>query len=192
MRTFFAIDFSPDCKKRLGVYMEALDSYLVTHFKRKNFRWVKPEDLHLTLQFIGHLREEDLAHLLLTVRKELIEQKAFYLKLNVLEWFPSMYKPHVISLQTNGQERLATLAKLIGKGIAATDYVIENRPYRGHITLARLEDIQNVSEELLNNFGAFELPEVFVKEVVFFRSEMGSGGSCYTKLAAIELANDNK
>ncbi|HVY53085.1 MAG TPA: RNA 2',3'-cyclic phosphodiesterase [Gammaproteobacteria bacterium] len=187
MRTFFAIDLSPDCKKRLSAYMHTLAENFTVHFEKDRFRWMKPQNLHLTLQFIGQLQEEDLTRLLLEVRKELLEQKAFYLKLTNLEWFPSINAPHVLSMQANEHQRLANLAKLIGKGIATCNYNVEKRPYKGHVTLARLENINNVSEEILKKFSAIELPEIFVKEIVFFRSEADMDGSRYTKLASLEL-----
>lgn len=187
IRAFFAIDLPVEFKQQLGLAMTALELHLKKEFKGNPFHWVKPQNLHLTLQFLGQVDEEAVAKLLQQVSEELKGLPSFYLKLGSLEWFPGSQRPRVLSLKAEPHEVLAKLAQALGKAAESLGYKIEDRPFRAHLTLARVEGLRNLDPELLNSFGGPVLPEMFVKEVVFFRSETQSGGSVYTRLASIEL-----
>jgi 2'-5' RNA ligase len=190
IRAFFAIDLPPECQRQLGFFMEALQLHLKKILKQHSaFRWVQPQNVHLTLQFLGQLKPEDAAELLREASRQLAGLQPFSLRLGHLEWFPSPYRPHVLSLHAQPDVALAELSQALGRAALALGYAIEDRPFRAHLTLARIEDQRNLEPQLLHAFSWEELPDVLVNEVVLFRSETLSGGSVYTRLARLKMNN---
>ncbi len=191
IRAFFAVDLPLECKEQLGVLMAALKLHLKKSLKHQPFRWVKPENLHLTLQFLGQVDQGETAHLLQAARGEVVGLKSFSLRLGPLEWFPSPHRPQVISLRAEPYHALAELSQALGRGAATLGYIVEDRPFRAHLTLARVESVRNRDPALLASFSGEALADVFVKEVVLFSSQTLSGGPVYTRLDGLELEAEN-
>lgn len=184
IRIFFAIDLPPAAKETLGG--------LIASLKKKSrsnaIRWSKPENLHITLQFLAEVRSEHLAVLIDRVRSEMegvVSHTA--LTLGALRLFPSPYRPRVIVLDIASQTELAELSKIIGKGIQAAHYEVENRPFRAHLTLGRIKYPQNVDLNFLSEFTRAPFEKIEVSEVVLFRSEPQPEGSHYTIMEKIVL-----
>jgi 2'-5' RNA ligase len=187
IRAFFALDFPVESKQHLAAALEGLKLHLQKTFQKNTFRWVKPTNLHVTLQFLGQVEEGEVTKLLQKAREELKGLKSFYLHLGPLEWFPTAYRPQVLSLKVEPDEACAALSKVLGQGARALGYKIEERLFRAHVTLARAEGLRYLPPELLTSLAWPPLPDIFVKEVVLFRSESDSDGSRYTRLASVEL-----
>lgn len=187
LRTFFAIDISKENKEQLADYNHAVKRNIEKHYKSKYFRWVKPDNMHVTLQFLARVNKTDLVQLIEQVRIAVSPITAFQLELGFLEWFPSTYRPHVLSLQLRPQEKLVELSTIIGQGIAKAGYAVENRAFRGHLTLGRVKLLKNLASEILKSFNLLPLPVLPVKEIVLFHSQSMLGESIYTPLAVIAL-----
>lgn len=187
MRTFFAIELSKASQAELADYLKMLRQQLEKTYQAKHFRWVQADKLHLTLQFLGRLEDEHLLSLLQKARDQVCPFSAFKLKLGPLEWFPSPDNPHVLSLQVQPTGGPVQLALALGKAISAQGYSVEDRPFRPHLTLARLVDLQKLEPARLEKLVLPVLSELNVKEVVLFRSELQESGSVYTRLAGLEL-----
>jgi len=188
IRAFFAIDLPVKYKQQLAVAMTALRSHLQTVFQLSDdWRWVKQQNLHLTLHFLGPVKEDEVVKLLQRVRMELAGMKSFYLHLGPLEWFPSSDRPQVLSLKAEPQHFLAELALALRKVTAVLNDKIEAQSFRGHVTLARTEGLPQLNPRVLSSFSWPDLPEIFINEIIFFRSDSQSRGSVYTRLASIQL-----
>lgn len=181
IRVFFAIDLTPEAVQ----HVTAISNVLQNKHKQHSIRWTKPHNLHVTLQFLAAVKEDDLDNLIKNVRAELSGSSAFELELGELELFPTPYRPHIISIRVVTQDIPADLAKRIGKGIAATGYEIEMRPFRGHLTLARLP--RNNKAFTLAEIPLPAINKIPVNEIHLYRSEPAQGSSRYTKLLSILL-----
>lgn len=184
VRVFFAIGLAPEMKESLGQFTSALKKKAKPH----TIRWVRPENLHITLQFLAEARSEDLGVLVDKVTSALAglpRQSALTLK--GLQLFPNPYRPRVIVLEVSPQDGLARLAEHIGVGMRAIGYAVEDRPFRGHLTLGRIKlpkdlDLRFLSEASVPDFG-----QIALSEVVLYRSEPRPEGSLYTEVAKITL-----
>lgn len=179
IRVFFAIDLTTEATKSITHIMAQLQA----HHKRKSIRWCQPQQLHITLQFLAAVKHEHLAALIKNVRAEIEMFLPFELELSELELFPTRYHPRIISLNMNPQEILKDLAQRIGRGILSTGYEVETRPFRGHLTLARLNRVDKQFKLAEIKFSKIE--KISVKEVVLYRSELHKEGSHYTILERI-------
>src|SRR5688572_11449920 len=129
IRIFFAIDLSDLAKERLGKYI----SMLKKKSKSNAIRWTKPENLHITLQFLAEVQKEHLPKLIEHVRgavKGKIEKTM--LNFGELHLFPNPYRPRVIVLEIMPQDKLKALSGFIGEGIKILHYDLESRPFRAH------------------------------------------------------------
>lgn len=180
LRIFFAIDLPNGVKNKIGELIEQLK----LHHTHHSIRWTKPSHLHLTLQFIGAIKPEDIDKLIENVRKALHLFPRFDLQIGALELFPTPYKPKIISLAIGPHDIHTALAKAIGVGIAATGYDVESRPFRGHITLARIKTNKPID---INAFKTPEFDTIPINEIVLYKSEPSSAGSSYTVLKKIIL-----
>lgn len=185
IRVFFAIDLPSETKERMEEFIAALKKKSRTH----GIRWTKPVNLHVTLQFLAETHTEHLPALIENVRSRIegaVKRSEF--RFGSLHLFPNPYRPRVIVLDILPQDNLAVLSGLIGEGIQATHYEIEDRPYRAHLTLGRIKQPRGMK---LNFLSECELPEfenIRVDEVVLFRSEPQPEGSEYTVIERVALA----
>lgn len=189
IRAFFGIELPQACKQQLDVMMAGLEQYLKTVYKktRTPFRWVQPQNLHLTLQFLAQIKQSDVIPMLRQVCLELARFKVFKLGLGPLEWFPSPYRAQVLILKGEPHEFLQALSQAIGRGVVALNYPLEQRPFRAHVTLARAAVARERDPEVLKAFSWAPLPDLLIKELVFFRSDSQIGRSVYTPMARIGL-----
>lgn len=184
IRIFFAVDLPLSVKEKLGQFIGQLKK----KSKSNAIRWTKPENLHITLQFLAEVRAEHLTTLLDNVRANVegaVKNSTF--TFGALHLFPNPYRPRVIVLDITPQEQMAALASLIGDGIKISNYEVETRPFRGHLTLGRIKHAQGVNLNFLSEVSNPELEAVALEEVVLFRSEPQEDGSKYTPLDRIGL-----
>src|SRR6476469_9097962 len=111
IRIFFAIDLPPSVKDKVMQMMKALKKQSRTH----SIRWTKPDNLHITFQFLAEVNAEHLPNLITKVRHqvEAINKNLSFMFGNI-ELFPDLYRPRVIVLDLAAQDDLAELSRLIG------------------------------------------------------------------------------
>ena len=162
-------------------------SDLKKNAKSKGIRWSKPENLHITLQFMPEVRSEHLEGLAKHVRAELANViHNIALRFGDIHLFPSPYRPRVIVLDILPQDPLVELSRNVGRGITAMQYDIESRPFRAHLTLGRIKH-HDTRLDFLSSMKAPETGDIAIYEVVLFRSEPYEDGSHYSVLERIAL-----
>ncbi|SRR5579883_197320 len=185
IRVFFAIDLPEATKKEVGKFISQLKKQSKSHA----IRWTKPENLHITLQFLAEVKTEHLPMLIERVRGKMHgRHQPVQLALGAVHLFPNPYRPRVIVLDVMPQDQLALLSSLIGQGIVDARYAIEERPFRGHLTIGRIKQPQGVDLNFLSSSSSMQdLEKVEINEVVLFRSEPQPEGSKYTVLEKMSL-----
>jgi 2'-5' RNA ligase len=102
-------------------------------------RWVPPENWHITLVFLGDVPPRSLERLAGAVAPILADQAPLPAPLTALEWFPSPLKPRLLTLAVQPSEPLMTLQAAVAGALRREGFHSEQRPYRPHLTLARLK-----------------------------------------------------
>jgi 2'-5' RNA ligase len=184
IRIFFAIDLPESAKTMLGDFISTLKKASKTN----GIRWTRPENLHITLQFLATVKTEDIPALVENVRARMVEAiKHSRISLGSLHLFPNPYKPRVIVIDIVPQDDLVILSRLVGDGIKATHYETEARAYRAHLTLGRIKQPQGINLGILSDCEVPQLGKIEVSEVVLFRSEPQMEGSRYTVMERIAV-----
>jgi RNA 2',3'-cyclic 3'-phosphodiesterase len=144
-------------------------------------RWTKPENLHITLLFIGETAEPDIEPLNQKLRALATETACFPIRIEGAGAFPDAREARMIWLGVRKSKDLMELqnkiAITIGKG--PTDYV-------PHITLARLRNKKNVWDTI-KPFARESWGKVEVQEVVLFESILAGPIPIYKALEVIPL-----
>ncbi len=189
IRIFFAIELPSAVKTQVG----NLISNLKKKAKTKAIRWAKPENLHITLQFLPEVRANDIERLIKEVRSKLENfSVSTRVDLENLQIFPNPFRPRVIVLTVTQQSFLAELSALIGRGIVNAAYEIENRPFKAHLTLGRIKHVQDTNLSFLNECKPQAITGMEIGEVVLFRSEPRPDGSSYIPMERIILSHATK
>jgi 2'-5' RNA ligase len=147
-------------------------------------RAVGEDALHATLAFLGHRDVADLAPAAKAVRK--VRPVALPLALGDPLWLTPR-RPHVLTVALEDLDgALATLrAGMVERLSAALDWEPEGRPFRPHVTVARVRRGIRPRRHLP------EPPEAtFAGEAVtLFRSHLGRGPARYEALERVELSS---
>jgi RNA 2',3'-cyclic 3'-phosphodiesterase len=101
-------------------------------------KWVRPENLHVTLKFIGETAPEKLD----AIRTELSEVRSpqpVHLQFQGIGFFPNARRPRVLWAGMEASPNLAQLAADVDKAIAPLGFPLEVRAFTPHLTLARFD-----------------------------------------------------
>jgi 2'-5' RNA ligase len=152
--------------------------------------WVLPENLHLTVRFIGHVQDERVATLVERVAQPL-DTPAFDVELSGCGSFPPRGAPRVIWVGvTRGSPQLAALHEEFDRRLGSLGYPLEDRPFSVHLTIARIKHAPPGSRRLLDEALAacdFEPLLQRVDRVTIFESRLSPQGPRYTALRELPL-----
>ena len=179
IRAFIAIEIDSEIKNRLSEFLSKL--------KRTgaDVKWVVPENIHLTLKFIGYIENETLIDLNKAICDAVSGIGSFSISIENIGAFPSLKKPRVVfvCVQEKGNNLLGIYEKL-DKGVERLGIKKESKKYVGHITLGRVKSQRNISK--LKNALKSETECCFGHEKVtslsLIQSKLTPTGPIYTRL----------
>lgn len=132
-RLFTALDLPDDALDVLRTFRDAQDLPV-------RARWTPRANHHITLRFIGEV-EEDQADAVESALRS-VRAQPFSVDPLGLGVLPSRRKPRVLTVRIDPSERLRGLYQALQDALAAADIDPDERTYRPHVTLARLQDVQ--------------------------------------------------
>jgi RNA 2',3'-cyclic 3'-phosphodiesterase len=135
MRLFVALEVPSTVRENLARLLKSL------HAVSPQTRWVRPENLHVTLKFIGEVPETKLAPIRAALAHVNSDQPVM-LDFRGLGFFPNEKHPRVFWAGIEASENLKTLAADIEKATEKLGMPREQRPFSPHLTLARFEPPQ--------------------------------------------------
>lgn len=172
MRAFIAIDLPENLKATIGQLQEDLETCNL------GFKWVKPNNIHLTLKFLSHIDKNQLREIKKVISQIASQTKAFELITEGLGFFPNQKKPRIFFLDLKNSKSIESLAKEIEKTLAPLGFPVENK-FKAHITLARIKSQENI-EILLEKIRKIKLKEKLpVGKVTLYESNLTSNGPIY-------------
>lgn len=102
-------------------------------------RWIEPGNVHLTLKFLGDVREETLGDLCAPLGETCAKHAPFDVGLVGLGAFPSARRARILWVGVGaGSDQLRALAADIDATLASLGFEREKRPYAPHLTLGRV------------------------------------------------------
>jgi len=167
MRLFVAIELPQNLKSLLSQIQADLKKSVSDGWK---ITWVKPENLHLTVQFVGSVEEPRLKEVVTAVQRAASEMVPFKVCLSSLNLFPAA-RPRVILVGASGQ--LEVYRKL-------------QKQVRRELKAAGCPLVSGVAPKLAEKHlkGALEL---VVDRISLVQSALTPRGPVYETLTAAEL-----
>ncbi|PWD99280.1 RNA 2',3'-cyclic phosphodiesterase [Marinilabilia rubra] len=157
-------------------------------------KWTNPDLWHLTFKFIGDIEKGQLSSLIESMSQALDGCNAGKLHFEGAGYFGSTKNPKVIWAGVRKNEWLDYIKKQVDRGVSVLDLFIDDRPFRPHLTLARVKYLKDSRPliEAVNGkddsiWGDFEL-----NRVVLYKSQLTSDGPVYSELKSFELIRDAK
>ena len=167
-RMFFGLELPPSFQTQLAELNPRL----------RNVRWVSPEQMHLTLSFLGNVTAEQ--ELALEEAVDQIKVGPFFVPVRNLGTFGGKRPTILWAGVGNGHPHLFALHKHVQDAVLRAGSEPDLRAFHPHITLARME---GVSSEMLAPFLRQNADAEFgllpVKEFVLFSSQRTPSGSTY-------------
>jgi RNA 2',3'-cyclic 3'-phosphodiesterase len=184
IRTFFAFVLGEQTRLRL----ESLSNELASELK--GFKWTKPDQLHVTLAFLGDVESSRIADLESAVTVALRSQQPFEVQWRGLGAFPKAARASILWAGVGeGTNQFVTLQRAVADSLIEQGFPSDPR-FTPHVTLARAKrfggrpvDLRDVIER----FHASEFGVDLVSEVVLMKSDCRPTGSVYTPIATLPL-----
>jgi len=177
-RLFIAIDISEEVREAATDYIDRLSNF----FPGAPVKWERPENLHLTLKFLGSTEDTAIYKVNDLVMQVAKSTGRFEIEIGGTGAFPSARSPRVLWLGVNDPSgSIGQVANRINSECERLGFEPESRPFQPHLTLARIRDPRNVGElcrEHVNNaFGPIISP---CRELVLYESRLRQNGSTYS------------
>jgi len=177
MRLFAALEIPSTVRENLAALLESLRAV------SPQTRWVRPQNLHVTLKFMGEVPETKLAATCSALAGGRSDQPVT-LDFRGLGFFPNEKCPRVFWAGIDASPNLKTLAADLERAMEKLGIPREQRPFSPHLTLARFEPPglpeklrSAIQENAAREFGSFRTNQCHLIE-----SKLKPSGAEYTTL----------
>jgi len=187
VRLFVAVELEDDAARRVSQISAQLRQRVEHRAPSARLTWIPPERMHLTVRFIGEVDERRAE----AIRAQLsppLATPVFDLRLEGTGAFPPRGPARVLwAGVTQGIDELIALEREASLRLVGCDVPLENRPYRPHLTLARVRDAKGL--ETAGLFDGLDEPidTIPVRTITLFSSRLSPKGPTYLPLQSTGL-----
>lgn len=152
--------------------------------------WVKPENVHITVRFLGDLGDDGVRRVRESVRRSAGPFQAPVARLGKLGAFPRPERPRVIWLGlSEGEEKLNALAAAVERGLRDDGFGRSDKPFRAHLTLARVREGASGVGQILGAKLPEPPPAEPLPRLAVMKSELHPSGARYTAFEELRLSD---
>jgi len=187
MRCFIAIDIDANNRTGLGDLQQRLKSEV--DIKKSDVKWVKPDNIHLTLKFLGEIRDEQVVDVCNITKEVAGRHESFELDIESVGHFGGR-SARVLWIGTGkGRENLLELQKDLEQQLASAGFPPENRAYSGHLTLCRIRNSKAGIKlaQLAGQYRDFKVGLIPADSITVYQSELTPTGPIYTILGEYKM-----
>ncbi|MBT3190437.1 MAG: RNA 2',3'-cyclic phosphodiesterase [Anaerolineae bacterium] len=189
VRAFIAVKIPSALQEQIHREVKSLRG----HLEGTLVRWVPPQNIHLTLKFLGDTPTSRLDLLKENLAAEVAKISPFDIKVRKIGAFPKLSRPSVIWIGVEDNDELFSLQRSIERVASQIGNVPEKRRFSAHLTLgrvtrkgyskrARVQISKAIEESPVYDFG-----RVRVDSVHLFESELKPTGAVYRSLFEARL-----
>ena len=188
-RLFYAVPIPPAATEQIADVVAGVRALGVPGGGR-DVRWVRLEGLHLTLRFLGPTVDDRVAAATQALRGAAEGRSAFDISIGGGGTFPPHGRPRALWLDVrDGEEGLVGLAGEIDRELTHGGWVLDPKPFRPHLTLARSDGVPAGAAIGARLIEAAEDIEVRFRaeRVGLYESLTGGGPARYEPVEVVEL-----
>lgn len=180
MRTFIAAEIPNDVKQVIGNYIDSIQGSF------KDVKWVSPENLHLTIKFLGEVKESNLKSLNDCVAEVSSDFSPFIMGLSNIGFFPSHNNLRVIWIGADGgADNLLDIFQELENCLEKLGFDREARTFSSHLTIGRVKRYKRIRRP--EDLPEFNTVNFDVKSLSVIKSTLTPQGPIYEKLFESEL-----
>jgi 2'-5' RNA ligase len=185
LRTFIAVDLGKAIRDRAVALQDTLTR------AAEGVKWVEPENLHVTLLFLGEVNDRDIPAVCASVSECCARHAPFPMSVETLGCFGSPRRPRTlwVGVGAGTQELVALHDALEPPLLDLGCYRREGRKYTPHITLGRVRS-DRPNDQLasaLAKHSGWQGGQTTVRELLVLSSELMPDGPVYTVLSRAKL-----
>jgi 2'-5' RNA ligase len=186
MRLFLAINLPAELRANILSALEPVRA------AAPRLSWARDEQLHLTIKFLGEQPESRVEPLEAALATIAARHGAPLLQLGGLGAFPNFSAPRVVWLGVAPEPRLELIHHDVEVACGGLNIAMDGRPFRPHITLARVQESHRADPALLRGLSEAARQVEFQAEVIghsidLMRSELLPGGARHTTVVSAAL-----
>ncbi|MEW6109799.1 MAG: RNA 2',3'-cyclic phosphodiesterase [Nitrospirota bacterium] len=187
IRCFICIEFPESVKQSIGDVIDILRK------SGADIRWVSPENIHLTLKFLGQTDESLITPIKDSLHKKVLPYGSFYIKISGVGYFPDSKRPRVIWAGVEESELLKKLSRDIEEEMLKFGYENEKKAFSPHLTIGRVRSQKRIAEVLkrLDEFSKSDFGNIEINNIILMKSELKPAGAQYYRLAEIPFGRRN-
>lgn len=189
-RVFVGLEISEEAREKVSKYIQALREA----YSDLRVGWEKREKLHLTLKYLGEIEDDELAKLMLAVKKTARQVSLFSPEIRETGVFPHSSKARVLWIGVKDKtKKIFVLNDVLEKECENQGFQRESRKFKAHLTVARLREPQNSGELVERHLSEqFEPVGFKVSEIVIFQSKLQPTGSIYSRIDSFPLKSEKQ
>jgi RNA 2',3'-cyclic 3'-phosphodiesterase len=182
MRLFTGLDVPYEMRRNLELLLQLLKP-------TADIRWSPLENLHVTTKFIGEWPQPRIEELERSL-KQVPRPGELKIGIRGLGWLPNPHHPRILYVGVSAPAGLADLATATDKHCSALGIQAETKPFRPHLTLARIKDSGNLFplKKAIAELPNQDFGEYMAADFHLYESELRPGGSRYVKLSSYPLS----
>ncbi len=185
MRLFISINIPEELKKNIFAFIE--------DFKKKlpNLGWVKLDNIHITLKFLGASPPEDIDEIKAALKSVAGKFGKTKIKIENIGCFPSESRPRVLWAGiSEGSGFLKEVAKSLDEKLAKK-YNVEKREFVSHITMARIKSYDGRGSKKIKKAIADKKNTLFgefmVGKISLMQSFLSPKGAIHEEVCSFEF-----
>lgn len=183
-RAFVALEVSEHVRAALASTIGQLRRHAPT-----GVSWVPPANLHVSLAFLGDVSPDGADLVAIALDEVAAVTAPFSADVHGVGCFGQARHPRVVWAGVEGGDALANLYPRVAQGLAVCGVTLDDRPFRGHITLGRVKT-RNPPERLLRELGrlaASAFGVIRVDAIDLMRSTLAPSGARYDRVRRFGL-----
>jgi len=191
MRLFFAVTIPPEVLMEI----ERVQADLRRLMDCPTLRWVRPDQFHYTVKFLGEQPVLKAQHAMETAGRVCDDLKPFSLTLAGLGAFPNARRPSVLWIgATEGSQQFEDMARKLDEALVREHFRRESKPPTAHLTIARIKtyDAEAAVAEGLSRATVGEIGTINVDSIVLMQSVLRPTGSEYTLVERFAFRGDRE
>ena len=208
MRVFIAIDIDDKIRKAIADLQKQIASKI--DVKKGDLKWVEPNNIHLTLKFLGEISDEQLEEVKEITKTVAQAHQKFNLEIESVGSFggrsakvvwvgagtrlgagadKAMQATEMPSRSREGAEALLALQKDLDDLLAQAGYPKEEREFSAHLTLCRVNHPMAGIKmgEAIAQFSHLKLGSIAADAIYIYQSQLTPAGPNYTLLGDFKL-----
>ena len=183
VRTFIAVELTDSVREQISRLEQPLRK------EGTKVGWVKPENLHLTLKFLGNIQAPCIDDVVEATQEAVQGIKPFILSFSGLGVFPNLKRARVIWIGVaEGSDSLGKIQRGLEERLFQRGFTREEREFSPHLTIGRVKSQRGIGG-LVSKLEKteFESEKMQVEQVVVMRSDLRPTGAVYTPLGICRL-----